>query len=187
MIRYFSVLAVLFAVFHVTFFHANISRAQTEKQLTAKDWLKQGILMGKKGNFDQAIECFNRSLEINPRLDKAYQNRGIAWSKKGNFKRAIADFNMALEINPRNTAVSHYKRIALEDQKKEAPAVKPNEELNFEDWFEQGVAFHQKNDFQNAITALSVAIDIAPLSAKAYRERGVVWDKKGDYKQAIND
>ncbi len=118
MIRYFSVLAVFFTVFHVTFFHANISQAQTEKQLTAKDWLKQGILMGKKGNFDQAIECFNRSLEINPRLDKAYQNRGIAWSKKGDFKRAIADFNMALEINPRNTAVSHYKRIALEDQKK---------------------------------------------------------------------
>jgi len=161
--------------------------AQTLKLLTARDWLKQGIVMGKKGDFDKAIECFNRAIEINPHFDKALQNRGIAWIKKGDFKRALSDFDAALSINPRNTTASYYRRIAIEKSGVKLPIGRPEKQLDDEDWLKKGIAHSQNNNFDKAIADFNVAIDINPLFTEAYKGRGIAWDKKGVYDRAIED
>ena len=58
----------------------------------------------RKSQYDIAIAYYNGALDINPRFDKAYNNRGIAYVRKGRYDQAITDYNKALEINSRSAA-----------------------------------------------------------------------------------
>ena len=66
---------------------------------------KRGTALAKKGEHDQAILCFDKALEINPRFVEAYCNRGVTYDKKGEYDRAISDFNKVIEIDPWFTVV----------------------------------------------------------------------------------
>ena len=76
-----------------------------------------GLLTGQKGDFDRAIEDFNKAIDLKPDYAKAYYNRGIAYGDKGDFDRAIEDFNKAIDLNP-DYAKAYYSRgIAYGDIK----------------------------------------------------------------------
>ncbi len=55
------------------------------------------------GNYKQAIEDYDRAIEIKPDYTDAYNNRGIAYTYLSNYRQAIEDFNRAIEINPSYT------------------------------------------------------------------------------------
>jgi tetratricopeptide (TPR) repeat protein len=65
--------------------------------------LTQGIALNRKGQYDQAISCFNEALEINPKIYATYYGRGLAYHNKGQYDKAISDWTMAIEINPKYT------------------------------------------------------------------------------------
>ena len=52
------------------------------------------------GNLRQAIEDYDRAIEINPENAGAYYNRGVAYGKLGDHRQAIEDYDRAIEINP---------------------------------------------------------------------------------------
>ena len=63
---------------------------------------KRGTAHAKKGEYDQAILCFDKAIKINPRFAKAYCNRGIAYAQKGEYDKSILDFN---KVSTRKTHV----------------------------------------------------------------------------------
>ena len=71
-----------------------------EEQLSADEYFKRGLSFAKSKHYDEAIEAFNKTLEMEPRHENAYWGRGVAWAMKGEPDKAIADYNKALEINP---------------------------------------------------------------------------------------
>jgi Flp pilus assembly protein TadD len=56
-----------------------------------------------------------------------------------------------------------------------------------EDWVEKGLKLIGQQQYDEAIEAFSIAIDIIPRDYQAYNYRGVVWALKGDFDQAIAD
>ncbi|MDR0597069.1 MAG: tetratricopeptide repeat protein [Treponema sp.] len=42
----------------------------------------RGFVYGKKGDYDRAIEDFDRAIELDPSCSAAYQNRQLAYRKK---------------------------------------------------------------------------------------------------------
>jgi flagellar biogenesis protein FliO len=52
------------------------------------------------GNYKQAIEDYDRAIEIKPDYTDAYNNRGAAYNHLGNYRQAIEDYGRAIEINP---------------------------------------------------------------------------------------
>ena len=58
-------------------------------------------LLTKAGQFDRAIQDYNRSIQIKPDLAEAYCNRGLAYAEKGQPDRAIQDCDKAIELNPK--------------------------------------------------------------------------------------
>ena len=59
--------------------------------------------------------------------------------------------------------------------------------LNAGDWVKKGVDLYKSGDFQKAIHAFSIAIDLDVTFAAAYATRAVAYYKLGDKKQAIQN
>jgi TonB family protein len=55
-----------------------------------------------KGEYDSAVNDYNKAIELNPKDAVAYLNRGRAYHSKTNYDLAIADFAKAIEINPKD-------------------------------------------------------------------------------------
>ena len=71
-----------------------------------------------KGEYDQAIACFDKALAIEPGFAEAYCNRGTAYYEKGQYDPAISDFSKAIEINP-DFAEAYYNRAVAYFDKRE--------------------------------------------------------------------
>ncbi|MEE8329020.1 MAG: tetratricopeptide repeat protein [Thermodesulfovibrionia bacterium] len=121
--------------------------------------LFKGTSYTKKGQYDKAINDYNKAIEINPKFAVAYINRGLAYRRKGQYNQAISDFNKAIEINPK-FALAYTNR---------------------------GLAYINKAQYDRAISDFNKAIEINPKFALAYTNRGLVYRKKGQYDQAISD
>jgi tetratricopeptide (TPR) repeat protein len=52
------------------------------------------------GNYDQAIRCFEKAIEVEGKFPEAYCQRGTAYYEKGDYDRAVPDFDKAIELNP---------------------------------------------------------------------------------------
>jgi tetratricopeptide (TPR) repeat protein len=88
-----AVLIVMVALIGFCFF------AQVVSAETAEEWNKEGISFGKAGNYEKAIECYNKTIELDPNYAGAYNNRGIAYAKLGHYERAMEDFEKVIELN----------------------------------------------------------------------------------------
>ena len=61
----------------------------------------KGNALSALGRKEEAIACYDRALEIEPRYAHAWNNKGIALSALGRKEEAIACYDRALEIDPR--------------------------------------------------------------------------------------
>ena len=64
------------------------------------------------GNNDEAIECYDKALEINPQNADAYYKKGLSLSTIEKYAEAIECYDKALEINPQN-ADAYYKKGSI--------------------------------------------------------------------------
>ncbi|PFX44598.1 hypothetical protein COL32_12145 [Bacillus pseudomycoides] len=62
----------------------------------AKAYRNKGIALDKLEEFDLAIECYDKALEIDPSDYKSLLNRGIALDQLGNFEEAIEHYDQII-------------------------------------------------------------------------------------------
>ena len=70
----------------------------TKAQLNAEEYLDSGLEKYNVKNYYQAIEDYDRSIELNPEYALAYFNRGLVYKILRNKKKAIFDFLKVIEI-----------------------------------------------------------------------------------------
>tara|TARA_Y100001968_G_scaffold213982_1_gene196909 strand:+ start:999 stop:1619 length:621 start_codon:yes stop_codon:yes gene_type:complete len=113
----------------------------------------------EEGDFYGAISDYTKVIEINPRDEKAYNNRGYAKNALKDYQAAILDFNKAIEINPRSV-----------------------------DAFYNRARSHLfLGDNYGSISDNTRALEINPRLADAYLNRGIAKSNLGDKKGACND
>jgi protein O-mannosyl-transferase len=133
-----------------------------EKEFNPKDaqgYIERGNAKNITGNFKEAIQDYNKAIEINPAFDKAYYNRGIAKASLGDMPGAIKDFNISIAINP-----------------------KYDEALN-----NRGNAKASLRDVSGAINDFKRATEINPQNADAFNNLGIVMILTGDHRRAIEE
>ena len=59
-----------------------------------------------KGQLDEAIACYRKAIELDPKLAVAHNNLGFALLGKGQTDLAIASYRKAIEIDPK-LAMAH--------------------------------------------------------------------------------
>jgi tetratricopeptide (TPR) repeat protein len=73
-----------------------------------------GIANSQKGHYDQALQDFNKALQLKPNDPALITFRGITYYAKGNNDKAIQDFDAAIKINP-NFGRAYYQRGMVYD------------------------------------------------------------------------
>ncbi len=161
--------------------------------LNAEEYVRRGLEAQRQGDYEQAIQYYDKAINQKPHFANAYNNRGVAYGSKGDFDHEIQDYTKAIELNP-NYAKAYYNRgVAYKDKGdfdqaiqdfNEAIKLNPNYAYAYNN---RGVAYGNKDDLDKAIQDFTKAIDLNPQLAGAYYNRGVIFGNKGDFERAIQN
>lgn len=118
-----------------------------------------GDLFQQQGNYNEALEYFNKLIELVSNNARYYSKRAYQKGLLKDNKGAIEDLNKAIEIEPTNS-------------------------INF---YNRGLAKNNLDNYKNAIEDYSMAIELDPENASAYANRGYAKGSLGDFEGAIED
>ncbi|PIU83373.1 MAG: hypothetical protein COS68_04405, partial [Elusimicrobia bacterium CG06_land_8_20_14_3_00_38_11] len=82
-------------------------------KLEAWELGNKGVALYNLGRPDEAIECCNKALEINPGCAEVWNNKGSSLSNSGRHNEEIECYDKAIEINPRYAGAWYNKGNAL--------------------------------------------------------------------------
>lgn len=88
------------------------SIAPTEEDKKNSDEAKNtGNDLFKEGKFEEALDLYNKAIELNPLNYLVYSNRALVYVKLGNTQKAIEDCLLGIEIEP--SFIKFYIRLAF--------------------------------------------------------------------------
>ena len=117
-------------------------------------------------HFYRGFACHNRADEASTRKEKQRE-----------YEEAIKHYTQSIESKPDfyEEAIKHYTQ-SIES--------KPDFIVAY---YNRGIIYNQKGEFDNAINDYTKAIEIKPDDAEVYYNRGIVHHQKGEFDNAIND
>jgi tetratricopeptide (TPR) repeat protein len=95
-------------------------------------YTNRGIAYAGKGQYEQAIDDYNKAVKAKPKYEKAYFNRGNAYYTKGQYEQAIDDYKKVIEMNPKNP--NTYYNMACIYSVEACKWLKKSVENGFKNW-----------------------------------------------------
>jgi tetratricopeptide (TPR) repeat protein len=89
------------------------SQGQVNKSSDALNWSGKGNALDERGKHEEAIQAYDRAIELDPKLVPAWVGKGYALGRLGKNEAAMQAFDKAIEINPQNAIVWRLKGIIL--------------------------------------------------------------------------
>ena len=158
---------------------------------SAESWFNEGYDWYNKQDYDKAIECYQKAIELNPDNANAYHGMGVAYEYKQDYDKAIECYQKAIELNPKD-AVAYYNMgnayYNKQDYDKAIECYQKAIELNPKDavaYYNMGNAYYNKQDYEKAIEWYEKAIKISPKYADAYNNMGNAYYNTQNYDKAI--
>ena len=99
---------IVLSIFLVSFFM--FSGCQHNK--TAESYFNSGNLYLRLEDNREAINDYDRAIELDPKYASAYNNRGIAYARLGDSRQAIKEFDKSIELSPR-VPEAYYNRAII--------------------------------------------------------------------------
>jgi len=127
--------------------------AETRKKKAYND----GNTFYRKGQYQEALEAYDKAIQADPQYTKAFFCKGNAFKKLRKFPEAIQAYNKAIELD------STYD-ICL---------------------FALGSLYDEDGKFQQAIKFYDKVIKVDPKYFKAYYQKGLAYNKLGENEKAI--
>jgi tetratricopeptide (TPR) repeat protein len=160
-------------------------------ELLLKEYLLKGNEYYYRKEYNNAIQCYDKALEIEPNDSKAWNNKGTALGQLGNYEEAIKCFDKALEMEPNYAKAWDNKGTAFEKLGNyeeaiqcydKAIEIQPNDS---DTWYNKGIVFYHSGNYEEAIQCYDKALEIEPSDANAWYNKGNVLHKLGNYEEAI--
>jgi tetratricopeptide (TPR) repeat protein len=160
-----------------------------------KNWLLACVYvnMGKISKPEEAIEYYDRALELSPGYADAYSNKGFACEELGRLNEAISYYNKSLEINPKDARTYYnrgYVRMKLGKYDKavlDYDLAIANHNNFPEAHFNKGIIYSRLGGHEDAIFSYNSAIELNPQYARAYFHRGMTFSSLNLPIEAILD
>jgi len=158
----------------------------------ASAWYDKGHALYERGNQSEAIQAFDKAIEINPQYADAWYNKGLSLYIQGKYDDAIKAYEKAIEIDPQYASAWYDKGLTLYAQGKydeavqafnESIAIYPQSKLA---WWFKGQALYDQGKYNEAtIQAFDKVIEIDPQDENAWWYKGQALYYQGKYDEAI--
>jgi tetratricopeptide (TPR) repeat protein len=125
--------------------------------LEYRDWNDRASASYRRGDYEQAVEEFGKSLSIYPNVE-AYIGRSAAYAARQEFAMAFADLDKAEGLKPAMAAVVNYHR---------------------------GNVYFARKDYDGALAAFDKARALDPGIVPLYYAMAQALEEKGEHRSAI--
>ena len=156
------------------------------------EWNLLGVLYGRERRWDEALDAFLRSLEVQPRAADTFVNRGWVLVELRRYDEAVAAFETALELQPRlarahaglGSVLVESRGDYSEGMRRYLTAVKLDPEnpalLNDLGWLS-----YKMNRYAEAVAALEKAATLDPRNPMFQTNLGLALQKSGEINRAV--
>jgi tetratricopeptide (TPR) repeat protein len=163
-----------------------------EKKDLFKKNFNLAITSHRNRNYQDAINYYNKTIDINPKHTNSYYNLGLLLHEIKNYKEAIGCFEKTLETEPgfknanNNLGIIYYKL----GENLKAITCYENEiqinPLNIEAYNNLGIVFYNLGEVQKARNFYEKAIQIEPDFKRAHNNLGILFYDIKETEKAIN-
>lgn len=182
--RYSRLLALFLPLALILIFSAAV-RAQNDDK-----YLIQARKLFDKKKYDQALEAYQKSFQINPNWKAAY-GIGSDHLRKGNYVEAVAYFRKAQELEADEPMIWYslgYAFGRMNENESSIAALRKAVELkpNYTDaWYNLGSVLFKAERYKEAVEAYQTAIKLNPKDAEAYVYLGVAYSNLDELDKAV--
>jgi lipoprotein NlpI len=153
----------------------------------------RGVAYRNKGNYDEAIQDFDKAIHFKPDVAEAFNNRGVAYDLKGDYERAIQDYNQVIRLRPDYAAAFNNRGLVYREKGENDRAIQDfNQALRLKPGYAEalesrGSAYLTAGDYDRAIRDYDQAIKLEPSYAGDFSDRAFAYDCKKDFRRALQD
>lgn len=154
-------------------------------------WNNDGVKLSKLGKFEEAIECYDKAIEINSNFFLAWANRGLALFNLKRYEEAIECFDKIIDIEPRDFQGYENKGKALLNLKKNEEAIRCFDKAielkptSWVLWDNKGRALFNLQKFEDAIECFDKALEGNPRNVETWNIKGMALGNLDKYKEAV--
>ncbi|CAD8045608.1 unnamed protein product [Paramecium primaurelia] len=137
-----------------------IQESEDKKQQNIKQserLLNEGWALNNLNKYQEAIECYDKAISINPKNDLAWSNKGWALNSLNKYQEAIECYDKAISFNPKYDFA----------------------------WNNKGYALHKLQKYYDAISCYDQALSFRILPLRLQRKADSLFElgKKAEAKQ----
>jgi len=152
-----------------------------------------GLFYLNRGNTDQAIKYFNRTLTLSARYFLAFNGLGLAYSMKGELQESLKYFQKCLELNPRFTEARNNLGIIYQEMgfidKAEEEYMKVISDQSYKSkenaYYNLSNLYFTQDRFEEALDYAQRATTENRRFAMAHNLKGLILEKLKKLPQAI--
>ena len=148
------------------------------------------LINSELGNYESAVEGYQRAIALKPDFEQAYSNMAIALHKLGKYQESITACNKALELNPGFALAHNNLGMTLNILRRHEEAIasykkaihyKPDLDTAY---YNLGNATNALGDSDGAIVHYNKATALNPNYTEAHTNLGVALSTLGRYEEA---
>jgi len=158
--------------------------------MTTEEWFEKGVALDGLGRHEEALDAYNKAIEIDPQFTEAWYGKGFALGRLDRDEEALDAFNKVIEIDPQFTEAWYGKGFVLGELERYKDALAAyNKAIEIdpqftEAWYGKGFALGELERYKDALAAYNKAIEIDPQDALAYSNSAEVLFNLGAIKEA---
>lgn len=170
-----------------------IARRLSARNLDDAHWLRHvGTAVMDQDRFDEAMEIYDRVLDLDPDDGQTYKVIGSAWASQGKDDEAIESYQQALLVEPWNSEARSNLGNALQRTGHLEEAIEcyhlaleahPDDERFLNNL---GFALFERGDVELAIEQYRRALQIEPRDTLVLRNLGTALLRLGDEEEALS-
>jgi len=160
----------------------------------ATDHFELGQAAFDAGNFEEAINEYQKAIDLDPQNIAAHYNRALCYRNLGQYEQALVGYSKVLELD--STFEDTYLQRGWANHnlgKYEAALDDFNNALKFDpqddqyNYYGRGLTFYMLGKVDRSVADYNKVIQIDPNDAWAYNARGVAYDAQQSTQQSISD
>ena len=186
---------ILFIMIVHLFFHYCCSNNEIDNE-DADKYSLQGVNAAEKGNYEEALENFNKVITLEPKNSDAWFNRGNTYLYMNELNKAITDLDRAVELDPSNIKVYLTKAVLYSKQGKHKKGIevlsdcikinsKGDPYLLSLCYSSRGLRYAVTGRFKEAFGDYEKSMEIYPDNPLAYFNAAKLYQKTGKNRKAL--